>query len=149
MRWHTREDSGIRLDREGGWWHDGERVDHPKIVEAFNRGLAPTEDGRFTLTFGNDWCFVEVEDAAYTVLGIEQAPEGAPRLSLSDRTSETLAPDTLETDRDGALTCRVKVGRAKARFSRTAQAALGEALELRDGSLWLRLGSQRVRIPAH
>ena len=39
---HTREQSGIRLDRQLRWWHDDEPVEHPKIIEAFNRGLSPT-----------------------------------------------------------------------------------------------------------
>ena len=45
-RWHTREDSGLVLDRELNWVHDGERITHPRIIEAFNAGLVPTDDGR-------------------------------------------------------------------------------------------------------
>src|SRR5262249_6822997 len=59
-RRHTRENSGIRLDRNGRWWHDGVPIEHPKIIDAFNRGLSPTDGGRFRLDFGNDWCFVQV-----------------------------------------------------------------------------------------
>ena len=137
VRWHTREDSGIRLDREGRWWHDGERIEHPKIVEAFNRGLTPEADGRYKLSFGNDWCFVEVEDAAYRVLGLERNAGGPPVLALSDRTHEPLIPETLAVESDQVFSCRVKGGRAKARFSRDAQAALGELLEERAGGIWL------------
>jgi hypothetical protein len=132
-RWHTREDSGIRLDREGRWWHEGERIDHPKIVEAFNQGVRPDESGRFKLFFGNDWCFIEVEDAAYQVLGV--ASDGT--LALSDRTSEPIDLKTLSLDAEGVFRCRVKKGLAAARFSRSAQAALGELLEERDGAVWL------------
>ncbi|MGZ6140198.1 MAG: hypothetical protein ACXWLA_05970, partial [Myxococcaceae bacterium] len=53
-RWHTREDSGLVLDRELNWVHDGERVTHPRIIEAFNAGLVPTDDGRFQLHIGQD-----------------------------------------------------------------------------------------------
>jgi hypothetical protein len=144
---HTREDSGIRLDRVGRWWHDDEPVEHPKIIEAFNRGLEPGDDGRFILRFGHDWCFVEVEDAAYAVVSVEANPLAAPTLLLSDRTTETLAARTLASDADGALVCRVKQGRAKARFSRAAQVALGELLEERDGALWLRCGAEHIRVP--
>ena len=29
-RWHTREDSGLVLDRQLAWFHDGERIAHPR-----------------------------------------------------------------------------------------------------------------------
>ncbi len=144
-RWHTREDSGIRLDRDGRWWHDDERVEHPKIIEAFNTGLVPTEDGRFKLQFGWDWCFVEVEDAAYRVVAVDARPDGIG-LRLSDRTSELLDPETLALDEEGVLSCRVKQGRAKARFTRDAQFAFGEFLDDDDGQLVVRAGGRRWRI---
>ena len=141
-RWHTREDSGIRLDRDGRWWHDDELIEHPKIVEAFNTGLVPTDDGRFKLEFGWDWCFVEVEDAAYRVTAVDRAPDGGCLLRLSNRRTEPLAPGTLALEEDGVLSCRVMGGRAKARFSRDAQFQLGEWMEERDGQIVLRLGDR-------
>ena len=134
-RWHTREDSGIRLDRALRWWHDDERIEHPKIIEAFNRGLVPTEDGRFKLLFGHDWCFVTVEDAAYAVVAVEVAAAEVT-LWLSDRTAEPLDPSTLRVDPDEVLVCRVKDRRAKARFSRDAQFELGSRL-VEEGGRWL------------
>jgi hypothetical protein len=145
-RWHTREDSGLRLDRELRWWHDGEPIEHRKIVEAFNAGLRPSVDGRFELHLGNDWCFVEVEDAAYGVTGVE-ATEAEIRLSLSDRTQEALVPETLSADTQGVLECRVKGGLAKARFSRDAQFALGERLEHTGDGWQLRLGETLTPLP--
>ena len=59
------------LDRELNWIHDGERITHPKIIEAFNQGLVPTGDGRFQLRLGNDWAYVTVEGAAYRVNAID------------------------------------------------------------------------------
>lgn len=147
-RWHTREDSGIRLDRQLRWWHDDEPVEHPKIIEAFNVGLVPVEDGRFQLRFGNDWCFVQVEDAAYEVRAVDVGEDGRVSVRLSDRTAEALALDTLAEAPDGVLTCRVKAGLAKARFSRDAQFQLGELLEhAPDGRTLLRAGGQRVPVP--
>lgn len=122
-RWHTREDSGLRLDRELRWWHDGERIEHPKIIEAFNVGLRPRGDGLFELRLGQDWCLVEVEDAAFGVTHVEVIA-GTIALSLSDRTQEPLVPSTLLAGTDGVLCCLVKAGQAKARFSRDAQFAL-------------------------
>ena len=140
--WHTREDSGIRLDAQGRWWHDGELVEHPRIIEAFNRGLAPADDGRFRLQLGNDWCYVDVEDAAYRVLAIDPAPDNRLSIRLTDRTAEFLDISTLELDTDGVLACRVKQGRAKARFEREAQFALGSLLQEVEGQLVLRVGAK-------
>lgn len=129
QRRHTREDSGIRLDREFTWWHDDEPVEHPRIIELFNISLHPTEDGRFQLQIAKDWCYVLVEDAAYKVTAVDGGGEQPLFLRLSNRTGEKLDLATLTLDADGVLSCRVKQGRAKARFSRDAQFALGTNLE--------------------
>ena len=144
-RWHTREDSGIRLDREGRWWHDDELIEHPRIIEAFNTGLVPTDDGRFKLVFGRDWCFVEVEDAAYRVLAVD-VEESTVALRLSDRSMDAFDPATLKLEADGVLSCRVKGGRAKARFTRDAQFELGSRMEEREGAILLRLGGRAYAI---
>ena len=143
-RWHTREDSGLVLDRELNWHHDGERITHPKIVEAFNQGLVPTEDGRFQLRIGNDWAYVTVEGAAYRVNAID-TDETRVYLRLSDRTGKPLETSTLRLGEDGVLTARVKSGRADARFSRDAQFALGQLL-VPEGKTWV-LALAGARIP--
>ena len=145
-RWHTREDSGLRLDAELNWWHDNERIVHPKIIEAFNAGLRPAGDGRFELHLGNDWARVDVEDAAY---GVTRARlEGSTfQLELTDRTEEPLVPETLSADAEGVLRCQVKGGQARARFSREAQFTVGAQLEHGDAGWTLQLGDIRVSLP--
>ena len=140
-RRHTREDSGIRLDRELGWWHDGEPIEHPRIIEAFNRGVRVRDDGRVTLELGDDWCFIEVEDCAFAVTAVDVSEGSRLSVRLSDRTAEWLDQDTLALDGD-ALTVMVKGRRARARFSRDAQAQLGDFLEAREGRLVLRVGER-------
>ncbi len=145
-RWHTREDSGIRLDRQLRWWHDDEPIEHPRIVELFNQGVRPTDDGRFKLEVGNDWCFIAVEDAAYAVVALDEL-EGRLWVRLSDRTGELLEPQTLSLDADGVVIARVKQGRARARFSRDAQFALGERLTPHPGGVSLAAGASTVEVP--
>ena len=145
-RWHTREDSGLVLDRDLNWFHDGEPITHPKIIEAFNVGLVPTDDGRFQLRIGNDWAYVAVEGAAYRVNAID-ADEARVYLRLSDRTGEALDPATLRLGDDGVLTARVKAGRAGARFSREAQFALGQLLAPEGGVWVLRLPKASIGVP--
>jgi uncharacterized protein len=146
-RLHTREDSGLRLDRQLRWWHDGLLVEHPNIIRAFNTGLEPTDDGRFLLRFGRDWCYVEVEDAAYAVTGVDLTHDQAAfSVRLSDLTEEPLDAATIRIE-DGVLTCRVKQGRAKARFSRDAQFALGQHLEPDGASVILHAGAVEIPVP--
>ena len=147
-RWHTREDSGIRLDARLRWWHDDEPIEHPRIIELFNASLVLDEQGRYQLQIGQDWCYVQVEGPAYEVRTVDVSPEGRVSVRLSDRTAEALDPGTLAVDAEGVLTCRVKGGRAKARFSRDAQYQLGEMLEQGEaGQLFLRVGQHLTALP--
>ena len=146
-RWHTREDSGLRIDRRGRWWHDDEPVEHPNIIEAFNRGLKVMDDGRYQLHFGGDWCFVKVEHCAFVVVAVDEAEGARLSVRLSDRTAEWLDVSGLSLDDEGVLVAKVKEGRALARFSRDAQFQLAERFEEVDGKLCVRVGSQRVPVP--
>jgi len=41
-----------------GLVHDDEPVEHPKLIEAFNRGLKVLDDGKYRLEFGTDiWAY--------------------------------------------------------------------------------------------
>lgn len=132
VRWHTREDSGLKLDRQQRWWHDDEPIEHPNIIEAFNRGLRVMEDGRYQLHFGNDWAYVQVEGCAFQVVAVDEAEDGRLSVRLSDRTGEWLDVASLRLDDEGVFTVNVKDGRARARFSRDAQYQLGQHL-VEDG----------------
>lgn len=146
-RWHTREDSGIRLDRQLRWFHDGEIIDHPNIIEAFNRGVRVEDDGRLTLHFGPDWCFIEVEDCAFGVVAVDVSEGDRLSVRLSDRTAEWLDVASLAVDEEGVLTARVKGGRAKARFSRDAQVQLADFFVAREGKLELVVNGTRWATP--
>lgn len=146
-RWHTREDSGLTIDREGRWFHDGVRIEHPNIIEAFNRGLRVQPDGRVQLHFGNDWCFVVVERCAFGVVAIDEGDGGRLSVRLTDRTAEWLDPATLALDADGVLEIAVKSGLARARFSRDAQFQLMSRLEPRGDALVLKVGEREWPTP--
>ncbi|RYZ44806.1 MAG: DUF1285 domain-containing protein [Myxococcaceae bacterium] len=147
-RWHTREDSGIRLDSTLRWWHDDAPIEHPKIIELFNASLVLDDDGRYQLRIAPDWCYVQVEDAAYEVRTVDVTPDERVSLRLSDRTAEVLDPASLQLSPEGVLSCRVKQGRAKARFSRDAQYQFGELLEEGpEGHLRLRAGQRHLEVP--
>lgn len=141
-RLHTREDSGLTIDREGRWLHDGEPVTHPRVLEAFTRGLELTPEGHYLLRFGNDWAFVTVEDAPLQVTSALPAPSADEvLLNLSNGLTEPLRPETL-CHSEGVLYCTAASG-MPARFSRSAQAALASMLEEDASGLVLVLGPAR------
>ena len=114
--------SGLRLDREGRWWHEGEQVTHRRLARALSCWLDQGDDGRYILRLDADrYAYVEVEDAPFQVLTLEsRGAAGALWLTLSDGSEEELAYATLREGEGGALYCLVK-GRFPARLSRQAQ----------------------------
>lgn len=146
---HTREASGLKLDRSLRWWHDGEPIEHPNIIEAFNRGLSVRDDGKVVLSFGNDWALVEVEGCAFGVVGVDVGDGERLAVRLSDRTAEWLDAESLALDEDGALTVQVKGGKARARFSRDAQFQLEPFLVEIGDAFALQVGGKQWSTALH
>ena len=140
---HTRLDSGLVLDPEGRWFHDGAPVEHPKIVEVFNRGIERAPDGRYLLRVADDWCWVEVQGTPLQVLSVRV--DGEVTATYSNGRVEPLRPETLRL-RDGVLVCCAASG-MEARFGRAAQAALAGLLEEEDGRFVLVVAGRRWPIP--
>ena len=84
-----------------------------------------------------------MEDTAFFVEAYDAA---TGTLALSDRTNESLDPATLAADPDDALRCTVK-GRFPARFTHAAQAELLAAVELKEGSAFVRCGDKLLAAP--
>ncbi len=142
-RWHTREDSGLRLDAEGRLWHDGERVENPRVALAFRQGIERDPTGRYLIRFGWDWCVLEVEDAPYQALGVR--PEGTQLiLALDDGREVGVGGDALRSSAAGVLYARFagRGGEVEARLSRAAQGQLAPLLDERNGQVMVRLGGQ-------
>lgn len=122
-------ESHIRLDRDGRFFHEGLLVEKPSLARALHRWLAVhPDDGRFILTNGYDWCYVDVEGTPYFVEGLRGEPDGVPTAILSDGTSEPLDLGSLAVGEDGVCIAWVKRGRFQARFSRHAQVELASWL---------------------
>lgn len=140
-------DSTIALDREGRFWHDGERVDHPALERALRSWIARhPDDGRPILTNGYDWCYFRVDDAPFFVDALRVEPDGSITLRLFDDTEEPLDPATLALGEGGVVYARVKPARFDARFSRHAQTQLGPVL-IRDDPPTVLVGGREVVIP--
>lgn len=142
-RWHTREDSGLRLDAEGRLWHDEEPIENPRVALAFRQGLEREAGGRYLIRFGWDWCVLQVEDAPYQVLGA-RVDGGKLALRLDDDREVSLDGTGLRASPEGVLYASVpgKGDGLEARFSRAAQGQLAPWLEEDGARLLLRLNDQ-------
>jgi len=133
-----RRNSKVALDREGRWSMDGKPVEHPRVQRLFHRGVE-VADGGFKLRVGQQWCWIQfIADTAFFV---EKARVDGDTvvLTLADETEETLDPSTLTQGGEIDLYCTLSGGR-RARFLRSALAALEPVLTSVDGALAVRLG---------
>src|SRR5512144_2587445 len=68
-----REQSGLRLDAEGRFWHRGGLVEHARTVAVLHQGIHRAPDGRWATRIGREWAYLEVEDTALFVRRIDGA----------------------------------------------------------------------------
>lgn len=132
-------ESSIRLDGEGRFWHDGERITHPGVAAAMHCWIGRHPgDGRYVLTNGYDWTYFTVDDAPYFVRALRAEPERLV-LILSDATEEAWDPEGTRIGAHGALYAKVRAkaksgaasggaGAFEAKFTRHAQSSLGPLL---------------------
>lgn len=145
-------ESTIRLDREGRFFHDDERVEHPKLAAALHTWISRhPDDGRYILTNGYDWTYFTVEDVPFFVRSVREEG-GDAILLLSDGTEEPLDPTSVRANERGELYLKVKRddkgGPFDAKLTRFAQTQLGPFLEEDEGAPVLRTRRGRVRLPA-
>jgi hypothetical protein len=144
--------SGIRVDREGHFIHEGAEVTHGGLRSALFRWLdrLPPPDGRYILRLDERrFAYLDVDDTPLVARAARIDPAGTIWLALSDGAEEALDPKTLTVDGAGVLRAWVRAGRLEARLATSAVAALGELLtEMPDGHPALRVAGQRMPIPA-
>jgi len=129
------------LSKDGEWYHEGEKITHPGILEKLNRNLKWESDGYY-VTIGYERCKVQIEDAPYLVKGVREQG-GSLLLELSDFTEETLEPSTIKIGKKNIPYARVKKTRDWAKFTRPAYYQLARNLvENSDGSLALEIGGK-------
>ncbi|HEY4185242.1 MAG TPA: hypothetical protein VGP07_09245 [Polyangia bacterium] len=121
--------SGIRIDREGEFQHEGAPVRHEGLRQALFRWLDRLPDGRYILRLdAQRFAYVDVDDTPLVVRGARI--DGARvLLTLSDGAEEPLAPETLTIDAAGVMRCLVRGGRLEARLATAAAAVLAELIE--------------------
>jgi hypothetical protein len=139
--------SGIRIDREGHFVHEGAEVTHEGLKRALFRWLDAEPDGRVVLRLDERrFAYVDVDDTPL-VARAARIENDVVWLALSDGREEALDPTTLTVDGVGVLRARVRGGRLEARLGTSAAAALADALsEERPGRPTLMLGGRSYPI---
>ncbi len=144
--------SGLRLDREGRWWHEDRQVEHQGLARALHRWLDRLDDGRYVVRLDEQrFAYVDVEDAPFSVLSVTmERPDGELMVTahLSDGSDEELAYGTLSVGQLNALYCRVKQKRFRARFTRAAYYLLAEHIEETEAGFGLRAAGRVWEIAA-
>jgi hypothetical protein len=148
--------SGIRIDREGRFLHEGAEVLHEGLRRALFRWLDTEPDGRVVLRLdAQRFANVDLDVGATPLVARAARREGDGAeervlLALSDGAEEALEPATLTIDDAGVLRARVRGGRLEARLATAAAAVLAERVSLgaeEGGRPVLKLAGRRFPIP--
>jgi hypothetical protein len=149
--------SGIRVNAEGHFVHEGDFVLHEGLRQALFRWLDRLPDGRHILRLDeNRFVYLDVDDTPLVVRALRFEGDARVLLSLSDGREVPLDPETLTLDAAGVLRCRVRTVRAQARedarlearLATSAAAALAERITQTPAGAVLTLGSRAVPLPS-
>jgi hypothetical protein len=147
--------SGIRIDRDGQFWHEGEPVAHEGLRRALFRWLdrLPKNDeegeegGRYILRLDERrYAFVDVDDTPLVATSLRWQA-GDAFLGLTDGSEERLDPTTLTIDGAGVLRCRVRDGRLEARLATSAATVLAEGVDATGAQAVLTTATGKFAIP--
>jgi uncharacterized protein len=140
--------SGIRIDREGRFVHEGEEVRHQGLKQALFRWLdrLPPPEDRYILRLDERrYAYVDVDDTPLVARAarVDAGPPERLLLALSDGSEEALDPATLTVDGAGVLRAFVRGGRLEARLATAAAAVLADRIREAEGRLELALDGRR------
>jgi len=72
-------DSGMRIARDGTWFHEGSPIGRPAMVRLFSTILRREPDGSFVLVTPVEKLGIEVEDAPFVAVELKAEGEGENR----------------------------------------------------------------------
>ncbi len=137
-------ESSIVLDRQGRFFHEGREVEQPWLRQAFFRWLRRHPDnGRYILSNGYDWIYLQAETPAFWVEALRSEGEELVLLFSDGSTEPARAPiweagERLQTYHRGkGLVAELKPA---------AQASLAPWLVELDGGYGLRASSGVIPI---
>ena len=141
-------ESGLRLDRNGRWHHEGVEVTHEGLHRAVTRWLAyDAEAARFIIRVSDDfWAWVDVDDAPFQAHLLTLTEQGL-LLRLSDQRELLWDGAEILLGEDNAWYITIGDPPLEARLSRPSLATLAERLEEDpddEDRLWLTLPGGRT-----
>jgi uncharacterized protein len=86
--------SGMRIARDGGWWHAGSPITRPALVRLFASLLRQEGDGRYVLVTPVEKLDVAVDDAPFVAVAVKSEGEGRNRrLAFQLNTDDIILAD--------------------------------------------------------
>ena len=148
------EPCGIRIDENGDWFYDGNRIFRPEILETLYEKLQLLPTGEYVLSDLRGSCLLEVADTPFVIsrVDLERESSGGEwiRIGLKNISrSEILDPRTLKTGKGNVLYCRTAAGRFPARFSRPAYYQLADFIREDESGLGFFIELAGQRHPIH
>jgi hypothetical protein len=137
---------GLRLDRAGTFWHDGEPVRHARLRQALLRWLDILPDGRNIVRLDDQrYAYVDIDDAHLRARSARWQGERC-MMMWDDDLEEELAYATLRVAADHAFYAAVHGG-LRGRIAGAAHHAVSERIvEVGDGFALVAAG-QRWPLP--
>ena len=115
-RWNPERcgDSGMRIGRDGTWYHEGKAIRRPAMVRLFSTVLRREPDGRHVLVTPAEKLDIEVESTAFRAIEMKLGGQGAGQhiaFALDSGDAVILGPDhpLRMTDSPNGLSPRVLV----------------------------------------
>ena len=97
-KWHPERcgHSGMRIARDGTWYHEGAPIRRPAMVRLFSTVLRREPDGRHVLVTPVEKLDIDVESTAFRAIAMETEGEGRERriaFKLDSGDAVILGPD--------------------------------------------------------
>ena len=134
----------IQVDPEGGLFHNGAPIIHPKVLQTIYAAVR-LEDEVYFLELEGKRCQLEVSDTFFVVRRA-QLNGGSIQLILSGGETESLDPASLWVGDGDVIYCMVRGGRFPARFLRAAYYQLARWIDEDQDGFYLSLNGRRFPI---
>lgn len=141
----------IRIDREGRWYHEGERIERPELVRLFSTILRKDADG-YCLVTPAERLLISVDEVPFVVVDVEQGSgeQGAELLFTTNVGDLVVAdpehPVWVEEGESGPRPFVHVRGGLNARINRATYYRLAELCEAEGGAHWLTSRGERFRL---
>jgi hypothetical protein len=138
----------IFVDENADWYHRGNKIFRPEVLEALYSRLSRLPSGQYVLEDGKEACLIDTADTPYVISRVYREEDASGKESLrfglkNLSQSEVLDPATLLVGKDNVLYCRVIGAKFPARFSRPAYYQIAEYVDEDSRGFYIELNGCR------